>query len=37
MKKTFEELREQRSAANEKLGDLYMKANNREFTAEEQM
>jgi hypothetical protein len=36
-KKTFEELREQRSTANEKLGDLYLKANNREFTAEEQM
>ena len=28
-KKTFAELREQRMAANEKLGDLYAKASNR--------
>lgn len=31
-KKTFAELREQRMAANEKLGDLYAKAANRELT-----
>ena len=37
MKKTFEELRQQRAAANEKLGDLYMKATNREFTEEEKI
>ena len=36
-KKTFEQLREQRLTANEKLGDLYQKAANREFTAEEKM
>ena len=30
MKKSFSELREQRMAANEKLGDLYAKAQNRE-------
>lgn len=36
-KKTFEQLREQRLSANEKLGDIYMKAANRELTAEEQM
>ena len=36
-KKTFEQLREQRFAANEKLGDIYIKASNRELTAEEQM
>ena len=35
--KTFEQLREQRLAANEKLGDLYMKAANRELTDEEKM
>jgi HK97 family phage major capsid protein len=36
-KKTFEQLREQRLSANEKLGDLYAKAANREFTPEEKM
>lgn len=36
-KKTFEQLREQRLSANEKLGDLYAKAANREFTPEERM
>ena len=36
-KKTFEQLREQRLTANEKLGDLYQKAANREFTPEEKM
>lgn len=36
-KKTFEQLREARMQANEKLGDLYQKAANREFTAEEKM
>lgn len=36
-KKTFEQLREQRMTANEKLGDLYSKAANREFTPEEKM
>ena len=35
-KKTSEQLREQRLSANEKLGDIYMKAANRELTAEEQ-
>lgn len=34
-KKTFAMLREQRLAANEKLGDLYAKAANRELTPEE--
>lgn len=37
MKKTFEQWREQRLAANEKLGDIYVNAANRELTAEEQM
>ena len=37
MKKTFEELREQRMTANEKLGDIYVKAANRELTDEEKM
>ena len=36
-KKTFEELREQRMTANEKLGDIYVKAANRELTDEEKM
>ena len=36
-KKTFAQLREARMQANEKLGDLYTKAANREFTAEEKM
>lgn len=36
-KKTFEQLREQRLSANEKLGDLYSKAANRELTPEEKM
>lgn len=36
-KKTFEQLREQRLAANEKLGDLYIKAANREMTDEEKI
>ena len=36
-KKTFAQLREARMQANEKLGDLYSKAANREFTAEEKM
>lgn len=36
-KKTFEQLREQRFAANEKLGDIYVKAANRELTEEEKM
>ena len=36
-KKTFEQLREQRLAANEKLGDIYVKAANRELTEEEKM
>ena len=35
--KTFEQLREQRLSANEKLGDLYAKAANRELTDEEKM
>ena len=34
-KKTFEQLREQRLAANEKFGDLFAKTANREMTAEE--
>ena len=37
MKKTFIELREARNTANEKLGDLYMNAKNRELTAEEKI
>ena len=37
MKKTFEELREQRMTANEKLGDIYVKAANRELNDEEKM
>lgn len=37
MKKTFSELREQRMAANEKLGDIYVKAANRELNDEEKM
>jgi hypothetical protein len=37
MKKTFAELREQRMAANEKLGDIYVKAANRELNDEEKM
>ena len=36
-KKTFVQLREARDKANEKLGDLYMNAKNREFTAEEKI
>lgn len=36
-KKTYKELREQRLAANEKLGDIYQAAANRELTAEEQI
>jgi HK97 family phage major capsid protein len=36
-KKTFSQLREQRIAANEKLGDIYVKAANRELTEEEKM
>jgi hypothetical protein len=37
-KKTFEQLRQQREAANTKLGELYEKANNREeLTAEEKI
>lgn len=35
--KTFEQLREQRLTANEKLGDLYMKAANREMTPDEKI
>ena len=35
--KTFAQLREQRLAANEKMGDLYMRAANRELTDEEKM
>lgn len=35
--KTFNELREARNVANEKLGDLYMKATNRELNAEEKI
>lgn len=37
MAKSFEELRALRVAANEKLGDLYLGAANRELTAEESM
>ena len=37
MKKTFAELSQQRMAANEKLGDLYEGAKNREFTDEEKI
>jgi len=37
MKKTFAELREQRMAANEKLGDLYAKAQNRELNDDEKI
>ena len=37
MKKSFSELREQRMAANEKLGDLYAKAQNRELTDDEKI
>jgi len=36
-KKTFAQLREQRLAANEKLGDIYVKAANRELNEEEKM
>ena len=36
-KKTFAELREQRMTANEKLGDLYAKAANRELTDDEKI
>ena len=36
-KKTFSQLREQRLAANEKLGDIYVKAANRELNDEEKM
>ena len=35
--KTFNELREARNVANEKLGDLYLKATNRELNAEEKI
>ena len=35
--KTFEQLSQQRNAANDKLGDLYMKTANREMTAEEKI
>ena len=35
--KTFAQLREARLAANEKLGDLYVKAANRELTPEEKI
>jgi hypothetical protein len=37
MKQTFEQLRERYKSANEKLGDLYIKAANRELTPEEKM
>jgi HK97 family phage major capsid protein len=37
MKKTLKQLREQRLAANEKLGDLYNKAAGRELTDEEKI
>lgn len=37
MKKSFSELREQRMAANEKLGDLYAKAQNRELNDDEKI
>lgn len=36
-KKSFAELREQRLAANERLGDIFVKAANRELSAEEQV
>ena len=36
-KKTYAQLREQRLAANEKLGDIYVKAANRELNDEEKM
>ena len=36
-KMTFMQLREARNQANEKLGDLYMNAKNRELTAEEKI
>lgn len=36
-KMTFAELREKRTVANEKLGDIYVAAANREFTDDEQM
>ena len=36
-RKTFSQLREQRLAANEKLGDIYVKAANRELNDEEKM
>lgn len=36
-KKNFAQLREQRLAANEKLGDIYIKAANRDLTSEEQI
>ena len=36
-KMTFMQLREARNKANEKLGDLYMNAKNRELTAEEKI
>ena len=35
--KTFEQLQQQRFQANEKIGDLYAKAANRELTEEEKM
>ena len=37
MKKTFAELREQRLAANEKLGDIYAAAAKRELNDEEKL
>jgi HK97 family phage major capsid protein len=37
MKKDLKELREARLAANEKLGEFYLKVANREMTAEEKM
>lgn len=37
MKQTYEQLRERYKNANEKLGDLYTKAANRELTPEEKM
>ena len=33
-KKTFQQLREQRLTANEKLGDTYMNAANRELNCD---
>ena len=36
-KKSFKELREQKNSVNEKLGNLYVKAANRELTAEEKI